>query len=294
MLPVRRFTAAALLCAAAPALAHGGKQLGESPGWTLDPWVTVPLALLLLLFLVGRHRLDKRSKVERKRPWLFLGGWLVLTLSLISPLHEGGERSFTLHMIEHELIMLVATFLLAASHAGGVLAWGLPAPLRQALGSGWKAPLPSLWRRLTEPVTATILQAVVMWAWHAPALFDRTLASQGWHVAQHLSFVLSSLIFWSAMLDTRRGSHLLSAACLFVTSLVGGALGALMALSVSPWYSAYAAMGMSGIGLDPTTDQQLAGLIMWIPGGLVHGGAALGFLCLWLTSSEERRGLPTN
>ena len=293
MLPVRRLTAAALLSVAEPAAAHGSEQHAGGPGWTLDPWVTVPLAALLLLFLVGRQRLNRRSKVERKRPWLFLGGWLVLTLSLVSPLHEGGERSFTLHMIEHELIMLVATFLLAASHAGGVLAWGLPGLLRRALGGGWKAPLSSLWRRLTEPVTATILQAVVMWIWHAPALFDRTLASQGWHVAQHLSFILSSLIFWSAMLDARRGSYLLSAGCLFVTSLVEGALGALMALSASPWYSAYAAMGMSGIGLDPTTDQQLAGLIMWIPGGLVHGGAALGFLYHWLTSSEESHGLPT-
>jgi cytochrome c oxidase assembly factor CtaG len=196
-------------------------------------------------------------------------------------------------MIEHELIMLVATFLLAASHAGGVLAWGLPGPLRRELGGGWKAPLTSLWRHLTEPLTATIVQAVIMWAWHAPAFFDRTLASHAWHVAQHLSFVLSSLIFWSAMLDTRRGSCVLSAACLFVTSLVEGALGALMALSASPWYSAYAAMGVSGTGLDPTTDQQLAGLIMWIPGGLVHGGAALGLLYHWLISSEESDGLPT-
>ena len=80
----------------------------------------------------------------------------MLTLSLVSPLHEAGERSFTMHMIEHELIMLVATLLLAASSAGGVLAWGLPRPLRAALGGSWKSPLQSLWRRLTEPVTATL------------------------------------------------------------------------------------------------------------------------------------------
>jgi cytochrome c oxidase assembly factor CtaG len=295
MLPVTRVTAfAGSIGVSAPALAHDSHQHAGAPGWTFDPMVTLPLAILLLLFLVGRHRLAARSKVDRKRPWLFLGGWLVLILSLVSPLHQGGERSFTLHMIEHELIMLVSTLLLAASHAGGVLAWGLPAPFRQSLGGAWKAPLASLWRRLTEPVTATILQAVVMWAWHAPALFNRTLESQEWHVAQHLSFILSSLIFWTAMLDTRRNSYLVSAACLFVTSLVEGALGALMALSLSPWYSAYAAMGMSGIGLDPTSDQQLAGLIMWIPGGIVHGGAALGLLYHWLKSSEENRGLPTH
>jgi cytochrome c oxidase assembly factor CtaG len=126
------------------------------------------MLLVLAIFLAGRWRLRQRSKLPRSRTWLFLGGWLVLALSLVSPLHEGGERSFTLHMIEHELIMLVATFLLAAASAGGTLAWGLPAPLRRALGGSWKAPLSSLWRRLTQPVTATIVQALAMWAWHAP------------------------------------------------------------------------------------------------------------------------------
>ena len=96
------------------------------------------------------------------------------------------------------------------------------------------------------------------------------------------------------MLDSRRGGYLLSAACLFATSLVEGALGALMALSSSPWYAAYAAMGLSGIGLDPTTDQQLAGLIMWVPGGLVHGAAALAFVYAWLKESEDRRATPAH
>jgi len=274
-----------------PATAHGGHEHPEAPGWTLDPLVTVPLGLLLLVFLIGLARLAIRSNVDRPRSWLFAAGWLVLAAALVSPLHEGGERSFTLHMIEHELIMLVATLLLALSGAGGVLAWGLPAQPRRQLGGGWKGPLMALWRRLTEPVTATVVQAVVMWAWHTPALFDRALASQGWHVAQHLSFILASLIFWTAMFGPRRGNDLLAAACLFLTSLVEGALGALMALSESPWYSAYAAMGMSGIGLDPTTDQQLAGLVMWIPGGLVHGAVALALLYRWL--AREGRGQVT-
>jgi cytochrome c oxidase assembly factor CtaG len=106
-----------------------------------------------------------------------------------------------------------------------------------------------------------------------------------------LSFIFGSLLFWSAMLNRRRGGYVLSAACLFLTSLVEGALGALMALSQSPWYWEYASMGVSGIGLDPTTDQQLAGLIMWIPGGLVHGAAALVLLYRWLVASEDRHAL---
>ena len=127
-----------------------------------------------------------------------------------------------------------------------------------------------------------------MWGWHAPPLFDRALDSFGWHIAQHACFFLSSLLFWWAMLHPReRGSgYGVSAACLFATSLIGGALGALMSFSSSPWYADYAAMGMTGIGLDPVDDQRLAGLIMWIPGGLVHGAAALALAYKWLKSSE--------
>jgi cytochrome c oxidase assembly factor CtaG len=197
-------------------------------------------------------------------------------------------------MIEHELIMLVATLLLATSSAGGVLAWGLPRQLRQALGGSWKSPLAALWKRLTEPVTATLVQAVVMWVWHAPALFDRALDSSGWHIFQHSCFFVSSLLFWWAMLHPRwrSGGYGTSAACLFITSLIGGALGALMSFSASPWYADYAAMGMTGIGLDPVDDQRLAGLIMWIPGGLVHGVAALAMFYKWLKASEAAHSSP--
>jgi cytochrome c oxidase assembly factor CtaG len=164
----------------------------------------------------------------------------------------------------------------------------LPRPLRQSLGGSWKSPLQALWRRLTDPVTATVIQAVALWAWHAPPLFDRALDSFGWHVAQHASFFLSALLFWRAMLHPRGrgGGYGVSAACLFATSLVGGALGALMSLSSSPWYADYAAMGMTGIGLDPVNDQRLAGLIMWIPGGLVHGAAAVVLFYKWLKVAE--------
>lgn len=259
--------------------------------WSFEPQVVVPLVLLLLLFLIGRVRLARRSKRVAPGFSLFLAGWGVLALALVSPLHEAGERSFAMHMIEHELIMLVATLLLVESNAGGILAWGLPRPLRRALAGGWTTPLQTLWKQLTEPVTATIIQSIVLWVWHAPALFNLALESDWWHAAQHLSFVLASLLFWSAMLNPRRGGYLLSAACLFLTSLVEGALGALMTFSASPWYAAYAAMGVTGIGLDPETDQQLAGLVMWVPGGLLHAGAALFLLHRWLKGAEEGHAL---
>jgi cytochrome c oxidase assembly factor CtaG len=186
--------------------------------------------------------------------------------------------------------------LFAASNSGGVLAWGLPRPLRLALSGSWKSPLQAIWKRLTAPVTATVIQGIVMWAWHAPPLFDRALQSSGWHIAQHASFFASSLLFWWAMLHPRggRSGYGVSAACLFATSLIGGALGALMSLSSSPWYADYAAMGVSGIGLDAVDDQRLAGLIMWIPGGLFHGVAALVLFYKWLKGSEGAHAVTLN
>ncbi|HEY8434250.1 MAG TPA: cytochrome c oxidase assembly protein, partial [Sphingomicrobium sp.] len=179
MLAVKHLPTLLLGFAATPAFAHGDH---EGPlNWTLSPELVIPLALALIIYVVGWIRLSKRASTP-VRPLLFLAGWTVLALSLTSPLHEAGERSFTMHMIEHELIMLVSTLLLASSNAGGALAWGLPRSLRLSLGGGWKSPLQSLWKRLTDPVTATAVQAVVMWAWHAPPLFDRALDSFGWHV----------------------------------------------------------------------------------------------------------------
>lgn len=102
------------------------------------------------------------------------------------------------------------------------------------------------------------------------------LADAGWHAVQHLSFLLSALLFWTAMLrghdHARRGVAIL---CLFATSMISGALGALMALSASPWYKGYADLGMAPFGLTPAEDQQIAGLLMWVPGGMVHAAAAL-------------------
>jgi cytochrome c oxidase assembly factor CtaG len=283
---VRPLLALALLAAATPpAAAHGGHEHGI--GWTLDASVTIPLLLAAVIYGVGQWRVHRRAGRGRellaRRAWLYVAGWLVLSGALVSPLHEAGERSFTMHMIEHELLMLPAALLLVAARPGPVLLWGLPRRLRRLFGSAaqWR-----LWRRLSEPITATAIQALAIWLWHMPGPFDLALRHEGWHIVQHLCFVVSALLFWWAMLN--RTSETLAAVCLFATSMIGGALGALMALSTSPWYAAYSAMGMTPFGLSPEEDQQLAGLIMWIPGGLFHLTAALWFLARWLSGKGGR------
>jgi cytochrome c oxidase assembly factor CtaG len=279
---MRALSLALLIAAAAgPAWAHAAAA--PSASWTWDPWITAPLALALGLFALGRRRLSARASHGRaslrRRALLFAAGWAVLAAALVSPLHQAGERSFSAHMLEHELLMLAAAPLLALAEPLAIMLWAFPAPARRAIGR-WPSALGGdrLFRQLTQPVFATLAQAAALWLWHAPALFDRALQSDGWHIAQHLSFLLTALLFWSAMLTRRPRNPGVAALCLFVTSVVSGALGAMMAVSQSPWYQPYAELGMAPLGLTPIEDQQLAGLLMWIPGGAVHAAAALALI----------------
>ena len=277
---MRRARSALALCAATAAFAadaHGLHERGALPGWTFDGWVVGPLLVSLAWYAIGFLRLRNRSTVAAAHHasvgW-FLAGWLALAAALVTPLHEAGGRSFAAHMFEHELLMLVAAPLLVLSRPIGIALWAFPQGARRALatfGHGISTP----WRALTAPVTATLLQAVSLWLWHAPRLFDLALADAGWHVVQHLSFLVTALLFWWAVLHGRERRIGIAIGSLFFTATVSGALGALMAFSSSPWYAGYASRGLDAFGLTPAEDQQLAGLLMWIPGGLVHAVAGL-------------------
>src|SRR5439155_15322505 len=94
--------------AADPAMLGVTMEQHPDIGWNLDPILLVPLGVALVVYAVGWRRLAKRASTLPSGTGLFLAGWAVLTLALVSPLHEAGERSFTMHMIEHELIMLGA------------------------------------------------------------------------------------------------------------------------------------------------------------------------------------------
>ncbi|HET8613856.1 MAG TPA: cytochrome c oxidase assembly protein [Sphingomonas sp.] len=257
--------------------------------WSFDPWVIAPIAIAALLFALGGMRRPDTPGL-RRRALLFALGLATLFGALVSPLHEAGERFFAPHMIQHELLMLVAPPLLVAAEPLAVMLRAFPADGR-AVFAGFSAarPIAATWRWLTACVPATLLQIVALWLWHAPPLFDLALASPGWHAVQHLCFLGAALLFWTAMFRWREGEAspwqrcALAVLCLFATSVASGALGALLALSDAVWYAPYARFGPDPFGLSPAQDQQLAGLIMWIPGGLVHTLAALMIVHTLLT-----------
>lgn len=287
----------AVTAVAAPAAswAHVSNVPHQEPGWTLTPSILIPLALSLLLYVSGAYRLWQRSRLGRtalrRRSVWFAAGWFTLAAAAISPLHEAGESSFTLHMVEHEVLMLIAAPLLILSRPAETMLWAWPTTARKWLGAFFhQRAMRATWRFLSGAVTATVLQAAALWLWHAPTLFELALAHDAWHITQHLSFLISALLFWSAMFHSKQspGGRGLAVLCLFATSVISGALGALMAFSQSPWYPRYAMLGLAPFGLTPVEDQQLAGLLMWIPGGLVHAIAALVLLGTLLRESADR------
>jgi putative membrane protein len=267
--------------------AAGARGLTE---WTWEPGVLVPLLVGGVLYARGVRVLRMRAARGGARAWeiaAFAAGWLVTGLALLSPLHEASEQIFTAHMIQHELLMVVAAPLIVLGRPLPVMLWAFPHRARQHLASVARtAAVRSAWGALTRPVDAWLLYGVVIWVWHIPALYDYTLRSDAVHALQHTCFLGSALLFWWSVLHSRRRAAAgFSVVLLFTTAVHTSVLGALMTFSRTPWYPPYAT-GAAAWGLTPMGDQQLAGLIMWIPLSIVYLVAALAILRRWLADSE--------
>jgi cytochrome c oxidase assembly factor CtaG len=260
--------------------------------WDFDPWFVTPLCLTGALVLFGTANLWRTAGFGRGirlgRQGAFWAGWTILFLTIVSPLHELGEEMFTAHMVEHTILMLVVPPLIAYGRPNGVMLWGLPPALRRAAGAVFASgAVAALWTVFGNPLTATVLQGIALWTWHAPILFDWALRSEPVHRIEHLCFFFSALLFWWSLLHGRgagRGERTrdgLNIGCLFVTVLHSGLLGALLTLSPRVWYPDQVHEA-AAFGLSPLQDQQLAGIVMWVPMGILYTVAALYFGWRWL------------
>jgi putative membrane protein len=281
-----------------PVLAFHGAQPHDwhdlVRAWSFEPLVVLSLVITAILFGVGLHRLWREAPKRRSiRTWealCFLGGWLALFIALVSPLHAWGRVLFSAHMTQHEVLMLVAAPLLVLGRPLIAFLWALPLNWSRGLGNVAKiTAVNRLWRALTIPLVAWLVHAIALWMWHIPVLFDATLHSETIHTFQHLSFLLSALLFWWALIHGPQGAMGYGAAVLylFTTSVHSGALGALITVANSVWYPSYAGLTASW-GLTPLEDQQLGGLIMWIPASLVYVIAGLALFAGWLREADLR------
>ena len=262
--------------------------------WSWDPAVLVPLVLSGLLYAVGLARLWRRAGVDQGiRRWeaaCFAAGWLGLFLALVSPLDALGGILFSAHMAQHEVLILIAAPLLVLGRPLAPFLWALPKEGREAAGHWVQTPpVARTWRFLTAPVTVWVLHGVALWIWHLPALYQATLGDDFIHALQHLSFFGSAALFWWALIHGRFGRLGYGAAVLwvFTTSMHSGVLGALLTFAPRLWYPIYEAR-TGEWGLSALEDQQLAGLIMWVPAGVLFIVLGLGLFAAWLGEAERR------
>jgi putative membrane protein len=262
------------------ALAHGG----DAPSTSDAAWriaVALPLVLAGGAYFGGLRRAWRRAGrgrgVRRSEALAFGAGLIVLAIMLALPLHAWGRLRFAPHMLEHQLLTVVAAPLLAAGRPGVAYLLALPSSWRRRVArwianDGWRR----IWRALVHPGVAWALHGAALWLWHAPALFEAALEAEAIHYLQHLTLLITALLFWASILPRRTDgrARIVAAFSLFTTSMHSTLLGALLTLSPTVWYASYASAAGPG-ALSGLEDQQLAGLIMWVPAGLVYLGAAL-------------------
>ena len=256
-------------------------------GWSFEPGIVIPLVLVAALFARGASLLGGLRHTPGAG--YFVGAWVLLLIALMSPLHAASEALFSAHMVQHELLMVVAAPLLALARPLPVLLDGFPRAVHSRIEGVVDRPaVRHAWSQLNRPLLAWLIHGTVIWVWHIPALFQATLSSDAMHAAQHLSFLGSAYLFWSSLATesaAERGG--LAVLSLFTTAVHTVVLGALISFARHPWYPAYATR-VAAWHMSPIADQQLAGLIMWIPASVAYLVAALLLMRRWLRDSEWR------
>jgi putative membrane protein len=122
------------------------------------------------------------------------------------------------------------------------------------------------------PLVIVVLAIGVLWAWHVPALYDLAVRNEDVHYAEHAGFLITSLLFWAAVLRLRPRDHLdngLRILYVFAMAIQGSLLGALLTFASRPLYAAHAHIPARW-HLSQLVDQQIAGLIMWIPPAVLY------------------------
>src|SRR5690349_13376377 len=222
---------------------------------------------------------------------MFVMGYTALVVALISPLHSVGEQFFSVHMVQHLLLSLVAPPLLLLSGSMPVLLWALPRKDRATVGRliGQPGPIRSALQFLTRPLVALTLFVATQWIWHQPGAYDLALENRWAHYFEHVSFFLTAVAFWWPVIGAPPlRSPLNYPARLgytFVGWLPNSILGAGIALARAPLYPHYVASAQQ-TGIDPLFDQQLAGLIMWVPGDLVFAVILLILFAAYMRDEE--------
>ena len=223
----------------------------------------------------------------------FLAGLAAILVALVSPVDALAEQLFSVHMVQHMLLMVVAAPLLQLGAPIRPLLLGLPRSFRRSVVRPLAGAPIIRWvfHGLRLPLVAAALYVGGLYVWHVPGLYDAAVEHPALHLAEHLWYLGAALLFWSVVIDPVpfRASLPYAARIPFLL-LVGAAqntiLGGLLAFSTRLFYPHYAGSA-AAYGFDPVTDQRLGGAIMWVPGDLIFLAAASLAFFHWIAAEER-------
>jgi putative membrane protein len=268
-----------LMISPLPARAHQeAGTLGETEFITLLTLGCAALVYGLRVRTLWRHP-HTAHRLPLWRVLCFVLALGALGAALIGPLDTLAVTSLSMHMFQHMLLMAVAAPLLALGAPMAPLLRNSPPVVRR-----WLLGRAAV---LARPFIAFLLHGLAVWFWHAPGPYEAALAHQGVHVLEHGSFLLTGLLFWYSLLHAGRTAaahHGAGAFWSLATVMHSGLLGALLTFATTPLYPSY--RHAPPFGWTPLEDQQLAGLVMWIPAGLVYVAAGLYSMTAWLRAVE--------
>lgn len=264
--------------------------------WPLQPTFLIPMLLAAFCYARGLSRWPQRSRAHpRWRTALFYGGLLTMVLSVNTPLHAISEHHFSAHMTQHLLIMTVGVPLVLLGAPTTPILRGLPRMLRHNVLSPLAADpiVRGVFRALTHPMTALVVFSVVMISWHlVPGWYDYAAEHEGVHEVQHLSFVISAGLFWWNVIDPAPLhapiGYLLRIVYVIAQATVQSILGAFITLAGEPLYHFYE-RATPIFHISPIDDQQLGGLIMWVPGQTISLVVIAALFGVWYVQSERRQ-----
>jgi cytochrome c oxidase assembly factor CtaG len=243
--------------------------------WPFDPWVEVPLGLAAVVYVRGWLQLHRRvpERFGAGRLVAFCSGIVAISTALTSPLHSLGAQVLQAHMVQHLLLMMVAPPLLWLGAPLLPMLSGLPKPLLHR----WISPL-FAWppftrscRWLVRPYVAWVVYVGSTWVWHTPALYERAIASEYWHYAQHACFLAAALVFWWPVVQPWPSRPVAPSwgivLYLILTDLQNTVLSASLVFAERLIYPSYEAVTHPW-GISALNDQAAAGAIMWVPGSI--------------------------
>jgi putative membrane protein len=256
--------------------------------WTFDPAVTFGLTVAGVLYVRADRRVRRERgyrRFPRARRWQFLAGLVIIFVALESPIDTGSATSFSVHMVQHLLLTMIAAPLLVLGAPVTLTLLACPPSNRRRLTAALRrAPL----RALSEPIVTWAAFFGVLWGSHLTGVFDASLRSDAVHALEHVAFLLTAVLFWMPVVGRDPAPSGLSYPARILYLFFAMASMAFLGLAL---FSANRALYPTYAALEGTAkaaaDQRMGGALMWA-GGMVHIVPALALVMLAWMRADER------